>query len=110
MSEDSVAVFDPDVDFRTIREFGKGVRYEQGGILFTVGGENLGPYEHYQEPPDVSVSSGVLSEAEDQANQTTRDRVRQRAAEKLAAGAIPQEILDAQREDKAAKLAEDNAE
>jgi hypothetical protein len=106
-----VAEFNPDQPYATIRHISGKVRISQGGYLFTKNGDLEGPDPNYQPPvvatPEPEQSSGMLSEAQEQAD-NSREEIMKRAQAKLSS--VPQEIVDAQKENAAALKAEELSE
>ena len=108
-----MAEFNPDLPFAKIRHISGKVRFSQGGNIFTRTGIFEGPDPNYQAPavatpePEPEPSSGMLSSAQE-TQESSRLEILKRAQQKLSA--VPQEIVDAQKENAAALQAEEHAE
>jgi len=106
-----VPEFNPDLPFAKIRHISGKVRYSQGGHIFTRNGEYESSDPNYQAPavatPEPEPSSGMLSAAQE-TQESSRQEILKRAQAKLSA--VPQEIIDAQKENAAALQAEEHAE
>jgi TRAP-type mannitol/chloroaromatic compound transport system substrate-binding protein len=105
-----VPEFNPDLPFAKIRHISGKVRHSQGGHIFTRNGVYEGPDPNYQPPaanPVPEQASGMLSEAQE-TQDSSREEILKRAQAKLSA--VPQEIVDAQKENAAALQAEEHAE
>lgn len=115
MSEpELVPVFDQELPYATIREFGKAVRYEQSGLLFSQQGTYIEPYKNYQPPASANPAPTERQADEHRrtqvANQTTRDQVLARAQSKLGGFQAAPDPEGAQKENVAAQHAERLAE
>ena len=107
----SVAEFNPDLPYATIRHISGKVQYSQLGTVFTRKGVEVGPDLNYQAPePESEVTSGLLTQAanEEVAQDNQRSETLRRAAAKLSG--VPQDVIDARRENMAALQAEEKSE
>lgn len=109
-----MAEFDPDLPYATIRHISGKVQFSQLGTLFTRKGIEIGEDPNYQPPeepePDSEATSGMLTQAanEEVAQENQRSETLRRAAAKLSG--VPQDVVDARRENMAALQAEEKAE
>jgi hypothetical protein len=106
-----VAEFNPELPYATIRHISGKVQYSQLGTIFTRKGIEVGPDTNYQPPKDPeSETSGMLTQAanEEVAQENQRSETLRRAAAKLSG--VPQDVIDARRENMAALQAEEKSE
>ena len=107
-----MAEFNPELPYATRRHITGKVEFSQLGTLFTRRGNEIGPDPNYQAPvePETETTSGLLTQAanEEQAQENQRSETLRRAAAKLSG--VPQDVVDARRENMAALQAEEKAE
>jgi len=107
-----MAEFNPDLPYAKIREISGKVRLSQNGVLFSRSGNEMGPDPNYQPPEESEPEAvpGLLTQAanEEQAQENQRSETLRRAAAKLSG--VPQDVVDARRENTAALVAEEKAE
>jgi len=107
-----MAEFNPELPYATIRHISGKVQYSQLGTVFTRKGVEVGPDSNYEAPkePEPEETSGLLTQAanEEQAQENQRSETLRRAAAKLSG--VPQDVIDARRENMAALQAEEKAE